>query len=93
MYSEMGHMDESLACLERACAIDPRDFPSRLALAQALLRLGQIDDAELHLHWCLTRCPEHPNVRVALRSIARQRLATRAANDNSVKRASYSSIE
>lgn len=74
MFSDLGREDESLACLERAYAANPRQYEVRLALGQALLSSGQFSKAEPHLRWCLSRHPENKQLRGALVRVAKARL-------------------
>ena len=47
--NEAGRFDEALAASSRYLAKRPRDYALHLQRAKALLSLGQLDDAQVHL--------------------------------------------
>ena len=91
MYADVERLDESLACLERAYACNPRHYGVRFALAGALMKAGRFDEAESHVRWCLARRPEQKSLSAALVEIARQKQqrASQETDAQSVRQASY----
>ncbi len=93
MYANVERRDESLACLERAYACNPRHFGVRFALAGALLNAGRFAEAEAHVRWCMARRPEQKNLSAALVQIAKQQMAARETAEKGVQRASFERVE
>jgi O-antigen ligase/tetratricopeptide (TPR) repeat protein len=89
MYSKMDRPNESLACLERAFACNPRHFAVRQALSDALIDAGRFAEAESHVRWCLARRPEQKSLSAALVYITKQKLSARDAKERGVRRASF----
>ena len=75
MFSDLGHADQALICLERAYEANPRDYEVRKTLGRALMDDGQVAQAEPHLRWCLSRHPENKQLSEDLLEVARRRLA------------------
>jgi tetratricopeptide (TPR) repeat protein len=77
MHADVGRVDESLACLERAYASDTTQYAVRYALGKALIAVGRLPEAEPHVRWCLARRPGDKNLTAALLAISKHRLAMR----------------
>jgi predicted TPR repeat methyltransferase len=55
--SELGHLDDAMACLAEAVRADPRNHGFRLALAHTLDQAGQLDAAEATLEAGIALAP------------------------------------
>jgi tetratricopeptide (TPR) repeat protein len=77
LYSDAGRKQESLDCLQRAYACDPRQYAVRRALARALQANQNYSEAEPHVRWCLARTPSDKSLRAALEAIAKARVEQR----------------
>ena len=77
MNADVGRVDESLGCLERADECDPAQYAIRFASGKTLIAVGRLPEAEPHVRWCLTRRPGDKNLSDALLVISKHRLAMR----------------
>ncbi len=77
MYSDLGHHEKSLACLEHAYECDQQIYSVRYELACALKQADRFVEAEPHLRWCLARRPENKGLRAAIFEISKLRVAQR----------------
>jgi O-antigen ligase/tetratricopeptide (TPR) repeat protein len=73
LYTDIGRSAESLACLQRANARDPRQYFIRRALAKALHERGELAEAESHVRWCLARRPTDGWLNTTLDAIVKAR--------------------
>ena len=71
-----GSSEEAAAALQQACALAPQMLPARILLADALVYLGRIDDAEQHYRAALRL---HPACGDAWRGLAN--IKTRPLSD------------
>ena len=62
MNADVGRVDESLGCLERADECDPVQYAIRFALGKTLIAVGRLPEAEPHVRWCLARRPGDKNL-------------------------------
>jgi len=74
-YVRLGRPAEALDCLREAAHGDPNNVAARRRLAASLIEEEHFDEAETHVKWCLTRTPDDPALRTALRQCAQGRLA------------------
>jgi O-antigen ligase/tetratricopeptide (TPR) repeat protein len=75
MYKDAGQPLKALEAVRQAYALDPSRYWIREGLGLELLAIGEFDEAESHLRWCLSRRPHVNRIRVALLQASKARAA------------------
>jgi transitional endoplasmic reticulum ATPase len=68
----MTHSDETIESLQRALQVSPENVPLRQCLAQALLAIGRLDEAEQQYRRALAMAPNNADLKVELASLYSQ---------------------
>jgi len=85
MQRELGRNAEAVASLSQGNAVYPNHFHIRHHLGLALIDLQQVEAAEPHLLWCLSRRPDYGVLREALKQTTSKRLGRTPILKNSSK--------
>ncbi len=82
-YAELQNLPERLRCLRWAVELRPYFLPSRRALGDCLYQLGEYEEAEEHLKWCLQRRPHDKQLQAQVGKAvdARLRVSARSGPD------------
>jgi hypothetical protein len=75
MQRELGLSAEAVVSLRKGNVVRPNYFHIRHQLALALMDLQQVEAAEPHLRWCLSRRSDYSDLRDALKLATKKRLA------------------
>ena len=75
----MSLSDESVRALREALKFSPENLPLRLHLAQTLMSLGRLDEAEVEYRAALAAAPERPESQLGLATVFHQQGKTSQA--------------
>jgi tetratricopeptide (TPR) repeat protein len=78
-YRKIGEHRAAAVCGKRAVALNPQDFKTRHIVGQQLSKVGEYDDAEKHLRWCVDHKPEDARLRGELQKAMAGKMRTASA--------------
>jgi len=84
-HGKLGNESERLRCLRAAVGRRPSHYDARCALGACLFRMGEVDEAEKHLSWCLREKPQDARVRAMVEALVDQRLRTASRTTGDVE--------